>query len=128
MKWFKYEVDYEYGVGTLLTRKQPKDPLALFYDLANQCFGIRKSLGEVKIKDESWEELPETIVTPKDTTLDRHPDLDNPLQRLVANMSRNYDLTPPLVKKSNYILYHSGGDLVAWDKKNHKVKSEWDDL
>lgn len=43
----KYEIDYEYGKAELYT---PSDDWEnRFYKLASQCFGIRKSIGKVKL-------------------------------------------------------------------------------
>ena len=43
----KYTINYEFGEAVLYTpSKNWKDR---FYTLANQCFGIRKSIGEVKL-------------------------------------------------------------------------------
>jgi hypothetical protein len=38
----KYKIDYGFGVATLYTPSQ--DWENRFYELANQCFGIRKSI------------------------------------------------------------------------------------
>lgn len=43
----KYVINYEYGVAELYTPH--KDWKERFYELASQCFGIRKSIGEVKL-------------------------------------------------------------------------------
>lgn len=43
----KYTIDYEYGWAKLYTPSQ--DWKARFYTLASQCFGIRKSIGEVNL-------------------------------------------------------------------------------
>lgn len=43
----KYIIDYEYGIARLYT---PSDDWEdRFYTLADQCFGIRKSIGEVEL-------------------------------------------------------------------------------
>jgi hypothetical protein len=43
----KYTINYEYGVAQLFT---PEDDWKnRFYTLASQCFGIRKSIGEVRL-------------------------------------------------------------------------------
>ena len=43
----KYLIDYEYGIAKLYTPNE--DWEERFYELANQCFGIRKSIGEVRL-------------------------------------------------------------------------------
>lgn len=43
----EYYIDYEHGVAKLYT---PSDDWKnRFYELAHQCFGIRKSIGEVNL-------------------------------------------------------------------------------
>lgn len=56
----KYTIDYEYGTAILYTPAKPENALERFYHLANQCFGIRKSVGDTKIvASEPFEGLPE---------------------------------------------------------------------
>ena len=43
----KYTIDYEYGKAVLYTPSENWEDR--FYKLANRCFGIRKSIGEVKL-------------------------------------------------------------------------------
>lgn len=43
----KYLIDYEYGIAELYTPSEQW--LNRFNELAGQCFGIRKSIGEVKL-------------------------------------------------------------------------------
>lgn len=43
----KYIIDYESGTANLYTPLD--DWKSRFYELAGQCFGIRKSIGEVKL-------------------------------------------------------------------------------
>lgn len=43
----KYVIDFEEGIAHLYT--QDKDWEERFYHLANQCFGIRKSIAEVEL-------------------------------------------------------------------------------
>ena len=50
----KYKIDYEYGVANLYTPKENWEDR--FYELANQCFGIRKSIGEVELVETTDEE------------------------------------------------------------------------
>lgn len=42
-----YMIDYEYGVAKLYTNSDEWEKR--FYELARQCFGIRKSIGEVNL-------------------------------------------------------------------------------
>ncbi len=42
-----YYIDYEYGTANLYTPY--KDWESRFYELADQCFGIRKSIGTVRL-------------------------------------------------------------------------------
>ena len=43
----KFVIDYEYGRCNLYTPDENWENR--FYELANQCFGIRKSIGEVRL-------------------------------------------------------------------------------
>lgn len=43
----RYKIDYEYGIAYLYTPEE--DWESRFYELASQCFGIRKSIGEVEL-------------------------------------------------------------------------------
>ena len=43
----KYVIDYEYGIAKLYTPSEDWEDR--FYTLADQCFGIRKSIGEVEL-------------------------------------------------------------------------------
>lgn len=57
---YKYTIDYGYGVATLYTPSEHwKDR---FYDLAFQCFGIRKSILYAKLIEKSREQPPYQIV------------------------------------------------------------------
>ena len=49
-----YKIDYEYGRAILYTPS--KEWEERFIKLASQCFGIRKSIGEVKLMSEREEE------------------------------------------------------------------------
>lgn len=44
-----YKIDYEYGKADFYTNRNLDDALPRFYELASDCFGIRKSIGETKI-------------------------------------------------------------------------------
>ena len=122
-----YKIDYEYGTAVLITSEKEENPLDLFYHLAEQCFGIRKSIGEVKLLGEEEVNL-DKIELPKDNSLDNHPELDNPLQRMFSAMGqKSFTITRELEEKAKYILIHSGGDLIAWSDKDTKIKSEFDD-
>lgn len=43
----KYTIDYKYGTAKLYTPSE--DWEGRFYELAGQCFGIRKSIGDVSL-------------------------------------------------------------------------------
>lgn len=53
----KYTIDYEYGQATLYTPSSDWEDR--FFSLANQCFGIRKSIGETTLISSADEPLPE---------------------------------------------------------------------
>jgi len=83
----KYVIDYGYGVAHLYTPSENwKDR---FYDLANQCFGIRKSIATVSLISKEEAE---------------------PEQKLDGEYER---------------LEHSG-DVIVWNDKGEKIKSEWE--
>ena len=50
----KYTIDYEYGIATIYTPSE--DWENRFYDLASQCFGIRKSTGKLKLIEKEKEQ------------------------------------------------------------------------
>jgi hypothetical protein len=87
MKWIKYTIDCNCGKTVLYTRKRPKDTKKLFYELADQCFGIRKSIGKTKVLSEGMVALPTMFTPPKDNNISRHPELyESPRSRLIASM------------------------------------------
>lgn len=88
MKINKYTIDYQYGIANLYTPSEKWEDR--FYDLADQCFGIRKSIGQVRLISKTEE---------------------NPKYKLVGEYER---------------IEHNG-DLIVWNKKGEKIKSEWDD-
>ena len=50
MKYYMHKIDYEYGEAVVVNQtNDPKEVLEDFYEKAGQCFGIRKSIGEVEI-------------------------------------------------------------------------------
>lgn len=128
MKWITHKIDYEYGTAVLLTRKKPKDVIDLFYDLAEQCFGIRKSLGEIKLLDSGEVANLDKVELPTDKSEENHPELyANPLSKMMKAMCKtNFTIPRTLEKKAKYILVHSGGDMIAWSDLKTKIKSEFD--
>jgi hypothetical protein len=128
MKWFNYEIDYEYGKATLLSKDRLKEPLVKFNNLASECFGIRKSIGETKLLDEKFEEITMNGEAPKSDNIARHPDLySNPIQVMVENMKYPYyEIKQEWLENGEYILIHSGGDVIVFDKDDKKIKSEFD--
>lgn len=83
----KYIINYGFGVADLYTPSV--DWKKRFYCLANQCFGIRKSIAEV------------TLINKEDT---------EPQKKMTGEYER---------------LEHSG-DVIVWNEKGEKIKSEWD--
>ncbi|MCK4500173.1 hypothetical protein KAU11_06720, partial [Candidatus Babeliales bacterium] len=90
-KWTGYNIDHDYGVAVVLTNQKVKDPLELFYELAEQCFGIRKSIGETKLLN-TFDDIDfDSISLPEDNSMENHPELyDNPLSKMVKTMSPNH--------------------------------------
>lgn len=83
----KYKIDYEYGVANLYTPSP--DWKDRFYELAGECFGIRKSIGKTTLLETTDEKPPYLLV--------------NEYERLEHN-----------------------GDVIVWNDKGEKIKSEWD--
>lgn len=52
----KYLIDYEHGTAELYTPSEHW--LTRFHELASQCFGIRKSVGTVRLIEETNERPP----------------------------------------------------------------------
>ena len=52
----KYLIDYEYGIAELYTPHE--DWERRFQHLSDQCFGIRKSVGEVRLIEKTDEKYP----------------------------------------------------------------------
>ena len=52
----KYVIDYTFGIAELYTPHE--DWEERFYTLASQCFGIRKSIGDVTLISKSDEQSP----------------------------------------------------------------------
>lgn len=105
--WWIYYIDYEYGKAELWLRTKPADERAAereFMRCANACFGIRKSIGDIRFTG---------------TGLDDHlPD----------------DLNQPRARSATHVLIHSGGDEIVFDAAHEvdglyfwKLKSEWGD-
>ena len=132
-KWFVYRIDYEYGIADLFCREQQERPITVFNNLAGECFGIRKSIGETKLLDEQLVDVSEgKFLPPKLGWVEksrRHPDIYNhPIQRIVESMpAREITLKPEIFEKANFILAHDGGDVIVWadaSKPEEKLKSE----
>lgn len=84
----KYVIDFGYGKAELYT---PSDDWeSRFYHLANQCFGIRKSIAHAKLISNTNKE---------------------PQNKLDGEYER---------------LEHSGWDVIVWNEKGEKIKSEFD--
>lgn len=55
----KYTIDYTYGTAEMWTPVPPGEALRRFYQLANECFGIRKSIYQPEVTGSIQEDLPE---------------------------------------------------------------------
>ncbi len=86
-----YEIDYEHGKAKLYT-PETNDPINRFYDLASECFGIRKSIGDTELLNSKKSKIPE----------------------------------PWSLLKDAYEMLEHSGDIIVWNSKNKKIKSEWD--
>ena len=52
----EFKIDYQFGIATLYTPIE--DWEERFYELAYQCFGIRKSIGDVKLLSRKRSSMP----------------------------------------------------------------------
>ena len=86
----KYVIDYKNGIARLYTPSYDWEDR--FYTLANQCFGIRKSI-------------------------------DCEYVKLIEMSEINFE---PEYYEEYERLEHSGGDVIVWNEKGEKIKSEWD--
>ena len=85
----KYVIDYKNGIARLYTPSHDWEDR--FYTLANQCFGIRKSI-------------------------------DCEYVKLIEMSEINFE---PEYYEEYERLEHSG-DVIVWNEKGEKIKSEWD--
>ena len=83
----KYRIDYGYGYATLYTPSE--DWENRFYELASQCFGIRKSIACANLMCKTEEE---------------------PKHKIKGECER---------------LEHNG-DIIIWNKRGEKIKSEFE--
>jgi hypothetical protein len=133
-KWFKYTIDYEYGMATLYS-KERLEGLGMFYNLASGCFGIRKSIGETKLVDEEL-----VLFKGKDTAVKNSDeqvlkmgmgDHANTMFQAELNTETDIDVPKDKLSKVAYILAHSGDVIVFsntdFDGSKWKLKSEWGD-
>lgn len=136
-KWFKYTIDYEYGTAHVYSKDRLEKPLSIFYNLAGNCFGIRKSIGETKLLDEELINFDGELSTPKNTEKQIMAigmgDYTNTMLHAMINKENHEDISQEKLDRIVYILAHSGGDLIAFsdtkDKEGDfwKIKSEWGD-
>lgn len=56
---YRYEIDYEWGVGTLWSPVAEAEAAARFEALGGQCFGLRKSMGPVSVLSARPAPIPE---------------------------------------------------------------------
>lgn len=64
LKGFKYLIDYEYGTAELYT--PDTNWKSRFEELAETCFGIRKSIGDITLLSKSEEEYPYYLAIPNE--------------------------------------------------------------
>ena len=83
----KYKIDYGFCVATLYTPSQ--DWENRFYELANQCFGIRKSV-------------------------------------VYAHLISSSEGKPKNMLDGEYERLEHSGDVIVWNEKGEKIKSEFD--
>lgn len=135
MKWFKYTIDYEYGNAELWAKQRQDDPLATFYSIASECFGIRKSIGKTELLNEELLEVGDKITSPKMTgdqiMKNGMGDFTATMLTTMTNAAHDYDITPDQLNQLEFMLTHSGGDFAAFtaDKDPEgnywKIINEW---
>ena len=92
----KYVIDYGWSTAKMWSPVSPDIATERFMQLANQCFGIRKSITETPtIKSVTEEPLPEPWAK-----------MHGAHEVLMHN--------PPFE------------DVIVWDAEGNKIKSEWD--
>lgn len=114
----KYKIDFEYGIAQLWSRNPLKDPVEKFAELANQCFGIRKSMGDLTLKETVNENLPEPWFFMLEAEFVLHHKGD---------LSDLPGLDPRASSIMKFVNTIDEGDLIVWDKKGNKIKDEYDD-
>lgn len=128
-KWFKYTIDYEYGMAVLLCRDRLEQPMATFHNLASECFGIRKSIGETKILDE--ELIPFTGSLHVDRVDGEHVmkmgmgDFTSTMLHALVNRDFDIDIPEDKLDRVKYILAHSGDVIAFSDATWGEYKDPW---
>lgn len=93
----KYEINYGWGVADLYSPVEKEEAISRFFKLADQCFGIRKSI----TKD------PPVIISVQEENIPEPWDeIEGAFEMLVHNK--------PIP------------DIIVWDEEGEKIKSEWD--
>lgn len=119
-KWFKYTIDYEYGMAVMFSKERPENPISLFYALAGECFGIRKSIGETKLIDEELVPIETKITSPKATGEQVMKMGMGEYQATMLHAMFNRESTSNLPKEKfdliDFVLTHDG-DLIAFNSK-----------
>ena len=134
-KWFKYTIDYEYGMATVISRERPEKPLDLFYNLAGDCFGIRKSIGKTKLIDEELVPFDGQEKSPpasgEQVMKMGGGDYTNTYLYMMVNRGSDIDIPQNKLEKTAFILAHDG-DVIVFSKTEYdggywKLKSEHGD-
>jgi hypothetical protein len=124
-KWFKYKIDYEYGLAELWAKDRIKNPLDKFYDLASMCFGIRKSIGQISLISEEFLPITEDISTPvNDSEHIMKNGMGDYMSTMLHSLTNKSNSEKIKMDKVYYILAHSGGDIITFTKRGIKIKSE----
>lgn len=114
----KYEIDYEHCLARLWSRAPLNKPLETFEELAEQCFGIRKSIGDTKLLETIEEEIPDPWGP--------IPEIEFMLWHK-GSMDNMPGLDPRVKLVGKFVDAMSEGDLIVWNNKGEKVKSEWNE-
>lgn len=96
--WWIYDIDYEYGKAELWLRNKPATDAEVeheFVRCAAECFGIRKSIGDIRITGAGADDhLP-------------------------------VDLDQPRARTATHALIHSGGDEIVFDAEHECDGGPW---
>lgn len=128
-KWIKYTIDYEYGRATLISKDRSLDWNNLFYALASECFGIRKSIGEISLIDEElidFDGSEKGIKNSGENIMNMGGgDYTGTMLHAMLNKEVNIDIPKEKLELVEHILAHGGGDVIVFSKTKDSEGNYW---